>query len=191
MLVKLHSVVLVCLHTFCFPCTCARTIAKWTKYNATWTVFQSLASPFYLFRKQIRHFETKKLGKSSLSLFFFVTGMAISQGTSRGDSPQTFLISEVANGHLNKLKPWTSSQGFTPPTGADPGFFLRRGKPLLHHQQTSYIYIYISGFLKSLRQNFSGIIPWGVGRVTESGFLLSESPYFLCRTAWARHALQA
>ena len=35
------------------------------------------------------------------------------------------------------------------------------------------------------------IIPWGVVRVTESGFLLSESAYFLCRTALARHALQA
>ena len=36
-----------------------------------------------------------------------------------------------------------------------------------------------------------GIIPFGVGRVTESDFLFSESAYFLCRTAWARHALQA
>ena len=36
-----------------------------------------------------------------------------------------------------------------------------------------------------------GFIPWGVGRVTERGFLLSESAYFLCRTALARHALQA
>ena len=31
----------------------------------------------------------------------------------------------------------------------------------------------------------------GVGRVTESDFLISESAYFLCRTALARHALQA
>ena len=38
---------------------------------------------------------------------------------------------------------------------------------------------------------FPGIIPWGVGRVTESGLLLSESAYFLCRSALARHALQA
>ena len=36
-----------------------------------------------------------------------------------------------------------------------------------------------------------GIIPWGVGRVTESGLLLSESAYFLCRSALARHALPA
>ena len=35
------------------------------------------------------------------------------------------------------------------------------------------------------------IIPWGVGRVTESGLLLSGSAYFLCRSALARHALQA
>ena len=33
--------------------------------------------------------------------------------------------------------------------------------------------------------------PLGVGRVTESGLLLSESAYFLCRSALARHALQA
>ena len=33
--------------------------------------------------------------------------------------------------------------------------------------------------------------PLGVGRVTERGFLLSESAYSLCRTALARHALQA
>ena len=65
--------------------------------------------------------------------------------------------------------------------------------------------LYMPGFLKtvsSLRQNFfaclsaiadkgAGIIPWGVGRVTESGFLLSESACFLCRTALERHALQA
>ena len=36
-----------------------------------------------------------------------------------------------------------------------------------------------------------GFIPWRVGRVTERGFLLSESAYFLCRAALARHALQA
>ena len=36
-----------------------------------------------------------------------------------------------------------------------------------------------------------GIIPWGVGRVTESGLLLSESAYFLCRSALVRNALQA
>ena len=36
-----------------------------------------------------------------------------------------------------------------------------------------------------------GIIPWRVGRVTESGPLLSESAYFLCRSALARHTLQA
>ena len=36
-----------------------------------------------------------------------------------------------------------------------------------------------------------GFIPLGVGRVTERGFLLSETPYFLCRTALASHALQA
>ena len=36
-----------------------------------------------------------------------------------------------------------------------------------------------------------GIILWGVGRVTESGFLLSESACFLCRSALAREALQA
>ena len=65
--------------------------------------------------------------------------------------------------------------------------------------------LYMPGFLKtvsSLRQNFfaclsaiadkgAGIIPWGVGRVTESGRLLSESSYFLCRSALARHALKA
>ena len=33
--------------------------------------------------------------------------------------------------------------------------------------------------------------PLGVGRVTASGPLLSESAYFLCRSALARHALQA
>ena len=32
--------------------------------------------------------------------------------------------------------------------------------------------------------------PLGVGRVTESGLLLSESAYFLCRSALARRALQ-
>ena len=36
-----------------------------------------------------------------------------------------------------------------------------------------------------------GFISWSVGRVTERGFLLSESAYFLCRTALARHTLQA
>ena len=34
-------------------------------------------------------------------------------------------------------------------------------------------------------------IPWGVGRVTERGFLVSQSTYFLCRTTLARHAPQA
>ena len=33
--------------------------------------------------------------------------------------------------------------------------------------------------------------PLGVGRVTESGLLLSESAYFLCRSALVRNALQA
>ena len=33
--------------------------------------------------------------------------------------------------------------------------------------------------------------PLGVERVTESGPLLSKSPYFLCRSAFARDALQA
>ena len=33
--------------------------------------------------------------------------------------------------------------------------------------------------------------PLGMGRVTESGRLLSESSYFLCRSALARHALKA
>ena len=33
--------------------------------------------------------------------------------------------------------------------------------------------------------------PLEVGRVTASGPLLSESAYFLCRSALARHALQA
>ena len=33
--------------------------------------------------------------------------------------------------------------------------------------------------------------PGGVGRVTESGLLLSESAYFLCRSALVRNALQA
>ena len=36
-----------------------------------------------------------------------------------------------------------------------------------------------------------GIIPWGVGRVTESGLLLSESAYFLCRSALVRNAPQS
>ena len=37
----------------------------------------------------------------------------------------------------------------------------------------------------------AGIIRWGVGWVIESGFFgLSESSYFLCRTALAKHALQ-
>ena len=36
-----------------------------------------------------------------------------------------------------------------------------------------------------------GIIPWEVGRVTESGLLLSESAYFLCRSALVRNALQS
>ena len=36
-----------------------------------------------------------------------------------------------------------------------------------------------------------GIIPWGVGRVTESGLLLSESACFLCRSALARNAQQS
>ena len=34
-----------------------------------------------------------------------------------------------------------------------------------------------------------GIIPWGVGRVKESGLLLSESASFLCRSALVRYAL--
>ena len=34
-------------------------------------------------------------------------------------------------------------------------------------------------------------IPWGVGRVTERGTLLSETAYFLCSTAFGSHALQA
>ena len=36
-----------------------------------------------------------------------------------------------------------------------------------------------------------GIIPWGVGRVSESGLLLSESAYFLCRSALVRNAQQS
>ena len=36
-----------------------------------------------------------------------------------------------------------------------------------------------------------GIIPWGVGRVTESGLLLTESACFLCRSALARNAQQS
>ena len=33
--------------------------------------------------------------------------------------------------------------------------------------------------------------PLGVGRVTERGTLLSETAYFLCRTAFVGHALKA
>ena len=33
------------------------------------------------------------------------------------------------------------------------------------------------------------IIPWGVGRVTERGILLSKTAYFVCRTAFVSHAL--
>ena len=36
-----------------------------------------------------------------------------------------------------------------------------------------------------------GSIPWGVGRVTESGLLLSESTCFLCRSALVRNALHS
>ena len=35
------------------------------------------------------------------------------------------------------------------------------------------------------------LCPLGVGRITELDVFLSESAYFLCRTALARHALQA
>ena len=37
----------------------------------------------------------------------------------------------------------------------------------------------------------AGFIPWWVRRITERGFLLSQSAYFLCRTALTRHAPQA
>ena len=59
-----------------------------------------------------------------------------------------------------------------------------------------YVWIFQNGVefeakLFRLPAGTPGIIPWGVGRVTESGLLFSESAYFLCRSALVRNALQA